>query len=91
MSQHFQKCVELKGVILPYCDDVWEKMNVNERQTIYAELIKKQVNRLQGQRFAIVCMSRISYYDTLEAASLEFMHLNQMFCAQLYYPSKQEP
>lgn len=83
---HFDICTMLKQVNLPYNANDWDNMNVNVKNKIYAELIKKQVNDMQGIRFAVVCMGRVSLYDTLAEAMVEMNNLNKMFHAQLYYP-----
>jgi hypothetical protein len=86
MDLHFKNCTELEKVKVPYTQQEWDLMDVKLQQKTYAEILSKQVNKLQGNRFAIVCMGRVSFYNTLEDARSVMIDLNKMFSATLYYP-----
>lgn len=68
MSTHFQTAVKLEHITIDIPAVEWENMDVNIRQIIYVKKVQEQVCKLQGNKFALLCMNYVSFHDTLEIA-----------------------
>lgn len=84
---HLINGVNLEEVVLPCDQTTWEAMPIYDRQRIYAELIKDQISKIAGNKFGLICMNKLSTYDTKEKMMVEFNKMNVMFTAQMYVPN----
>lgn len=81
MTTHFQTGIELNPVELIVSDDLY----VNEQRAIYASAMQNQIIKLQGNKFALLCMRRVSLYDTYELAQKARSELS-LFDSYIFLP-----
>lgn len=71
MSNHLRNGIILKQInlkdIVPEGVD-FEELDINEQRFLIANALQDQVVAIQGEKVALVCMSRVSTYDTYEEA-----------------------
>lgn len=79
---HLSHGVDLK-IKLPVA---LELISIADRQQIYSELIKEQVSHIAGNKFGIICIGKLSTYDTKEKMIIEYNKMNTLFVTQIYFP-----
>jgi len=93
MSNHFQNGIQLDKVSLEVGNlpegQTFNSLNINEQRLIYVSALQKQIRALQGSKYALLCMGRVTLYDSYELANLARKQLVH-FDSQIFLPPGSE-